>query len=67
MDLLKAIRELRLQKEKLDNAIARLEAMAGRDTITPKKKPGRKSMSAEERQAVSERMRRYWANRRSGS
>jgi hypothetical protein len=70
VDLQATIRELRAELEEIDRAIAALEglgevaadesARAGK----PGRKRGRKGMSAEERQQVSERVKRYWAQRR---
>ena len=69
MDLYKAIQELYAEKEKLERVIASLEELQrsagslpvpGRDG----RRRGRKSMGLKERQEVSERMKRYWANRR---
>lgn len=69
MDLYKAIQDLYAEKEKLERVIASLEELqrnAGTLPILPKaaQRRGRKSMNADERQEVSERMKRYWANRR---
>ena len=69
MDLFKTIQELYAEKEKLERVIASLEELqrtAGGAPILPRggKRRGRKSMSAKERLEVSERMKRYWANRR---
>jgi len=69
MDLYKAIQELYAEKEKLERVIASLEELqrtAGSLPLpsTGGKRRGRKSMSAKERQEVSERMKRYWASRR---
>jgi hypothetical protein len=70
MDLYKAIQDLYAEKEKLERVIASLEELqrsAGVATalpLKPSKRRGRKSMSSEERQEVSERMRKYWASRR---
>jgi hypothetical protein len=69
MDLYKAIQELYAEKEKLERVIASLEELqrtAGSVPLAPAggKRRGRKSMSAKERQEVSERMKRYWASRR---
>lgn len=65
MDVEKTLRELYAEKRSLDATIASLERrlVAGSPNGAPKKR-GRKSMSAQERRAVSERMRRYWENRR---
>ena len=72
MDLYKAIQDLYAEKEKLERVIASLEELqrtAGSLPVLPKpaKRRGRKSMSASERQEVSERMRKYWAGRRGDS
>jgi len=64
MDLLKAIQELREEKKQLDIAIATLEGLISGVPVLVGNKRGRKSMSAEERRVVSERMSNYWANRR---
>ena len=74
MDLYKAIRELVEEKKRIDQIIATLEAMLKRGTTVapdlaaprtvPAKRRGRKSMSAEERRQVSDRMARYWAAKR---
>ena len=69
MDLYKAIQELYAEKEKLERVIASLEELqkaAGSMPVSPRggRRRGRKSMGAKERQEVSERMKRYWANRR---
>jgi hypothetical protein len=69
MDLYKAIQDLYAEKEKLERVIASLEELqrnAGSFPVLPKpaKRRGRKSMNPTERQEVSERMRKYWANRR---
>ncbi|MFN3322891.1 MAG: hypothetical protein ACK5AZ_05300 [Bryobacteraceae bacterium] len=69
MDLYKAIRDLYEEKQRIETAIASLEAMLeGKDLIEvkkqPKKRRGRKTMTREEREAVSERMRKYWEKRR---
>ena len=69
MDLYKAIQDLYAEKEKLERVIASLEELqqtTGSVPLPPSvgKRRGRKSMGANERQEVSERMKRYWANRR---
>ena len=72
MDLYKAIQDLYAEKEKLERVIASLEELqrtAGAVPVLiakPPRRRGRKSMSSEERQEVSERMRKYWAARRKG-
>ena len=73
MDYDKIIRELYADKQRLDRAITELErlelfhkARQGVGTSHRTRGPrGRKSMGAQERQEVSQRMKRYWANRRS--
>ena len=69
MDLYKAIQDLYAEKEKLERVIASLEELqrnAGLEPDIPKsaRRRGRKSMGMKERQEVSERMKKYWANRR---
>jgi hypothetical protein len=71
MDLYKAIQDLYAEKEKLERVIASLEELQQAGGSVPVlerggKRRGRKSMNAKERQEVSERMKRYWANRRKG-
>ena len=72
MDLYRAIRDLYSEKKRLEEAIASLEqlleAKAASEPVNLaalKKRRGRKSMPPEERRKVSERMRKYWAARRS--
>jgi hypothetical protein len=69
MDLYKAIQELYSEKEKLERVIASLEELqrsSGGSPVLPRlgKRRGRKSMNAKERREVSERMKKYWASRR---
>jgi hypothetical protein len=71
MDLYKAIQDLYAEKEKLERVIASLEELqrtSGSFPTIPKpaKRRGRKSMSAQERLEVSERMKKYWESRRQG-
>jgi hypothetical protein len=71
MDLYKAIQELYAEKEKLERVIASLEELQNSAGELPEvpatgRRRGRKSMSSEEREIVSERMKRYWASRRGG-
>jgi hypothetical protein len=69
MDLTKALRELHLEKQRIDRAIVSLEELA-RDTRTAPipealgERRGRKSMGEAERRDVSARMKKYWASRR---
>jgi hypothetical protein len=65
MDYWAAIRDLYLNKQRLDQAIANLEALSKREEAKQSvSQRGRKSMPKEEREKVSERMKRYWAARR---
>jgi hypothetical protein len=72
VDLYKAIRELVEERKRIDRIIASLEAMLakgnipgqGKDSVSPAKRRGRKSMGEDERKQVSERMSRYWAAKR---
>jgi hypothetical protein len=65
MDVLKALRELYVEKSRLDRLIAICESkIKEQDRRLSRSKRGRKSMSADERKVVSERMRNYWAKRR---
>jgi hypothetical protein len=71
MDLQKTLQDLYAEREKLERAIASLEelqrtsTMPGAPTGSGKRR-GRKSMSPEEREEVSARMKNYWASRRKG-
>jgi len=68
IDLRKVLKDLYTQRERLEHVITSLEALQQGSTAglpTEKKSNrGRKSMGAEERREVSERMRKYWAARR---
>jgi hypothetical protein len=64
MDLIKAIRDLREELQKINQVIASLEQFQSTGTLPGPRRRGRKSMPKEERQLVSERMRKYWASRR---
>lgn len=77
MDLEGTIRQLRVQVEKVEIAIAELEALRDLQTVNSivasanehsrgriKSKRGRKSMNKDERLEVSERMSKYWAAKR---
>jgi hypothetical protein len=67
-DLDDTIRFLKSEKEKLEQAIAALDALKegilNRTESFGDVRRGRKSMGAAERAEVSRRMKRYWANRR---
>lgn len=69
MNINQAIKELLAEKERLDRAIAHLEAMEKQKptaNAAPKtaKRRGRKTMDAKARREVSDRMRQYWARRK---
>jgi len=69
MDVTKTIRQLKIEKERVERTIAILEGLqtgTGVALVQVPKPRGRKSMSPEERREVSARMKRYWANRRQG-
>lgn len=66
MNLSEIIRVLQVEKARVEDSIAALEALdsthaSGRLAVGRR---GRKSMGAEERKQVSERMKRYWEGRR---
>jgi hypothetical protein len=69
MDIRKMIRELQAEREALERAISSLEQLQNSETgiVLPESRSrrGRKSMGAEEREEVSARMKKYWAQRRS--
>src|SRR5206468_1223957 len=69
VELHDTIQQLRNELQRISRAIALLESLApsadvSRPAVPPARKRGRTGMNAEERQQVSERMRRYWAERR---
>ena len=64
MDLNKAIRDLHEELERLNEIIASLEQFRSTGTLPAPRHRGRKSMPEQERQRVSERMKKYWAGRR---
>jgi uncharacterized protein HemY len=71
--LRKILEELYQEKEELEEAIALLEQLQRQgleDQSAPAKdrsRRGRKSMDAEERRAVSARMKKYWDRQRNKS
>jgi hypothetical protein len=72
MDLGKAIQELRREKERLERVIASLEELQRSAGAVPAltervQRRGRKFMGPQERQEVSQRMKKYWAARRKKS
>ncbi|MGH9659391.1 MAG: hypothetical protein ACRD96_12660 [Bryobacteraceae bacterium] len=62
MNLIKAIQELREERERIDRAISRLEKAANH---SPPHIRTPRVWSADARRAAAERMRRYWEQRRS--
>jgi hypothetical protein len=69
MDLNKAIQELYAEKGRLERVIASLEELQRSAGAVPAltggvKRRGRKFMGPQERQEVSDRMKKYWAARR---
>ena len=67
MNIAETLRELHAEKERIIRVIQTLETLCaeGQSTLKAASKRGRKFMAAEERRQVSERMRKYWATRRS--
>jgi hypothetical protein len=63
MDINGIIDELLEERKRLDRLIQILEAQASGRSV-PKGRRGRKSMDGPARKEVSERMKRYWAQRR---
>jgi hypothetical protein len=69
LDLSKTIQELHAERDRLTGLIRAVEEVQQYYASAPKRqekvsKRGRKSMDAAERRQVSERMRKYWAQRR---
>jgi len=64
MDLYKTISELHRELEKLNLVIASLEELQGAGGVSSDGRRGRRLMGEEERRIVSERMRKYWAAKR---
>jgi len=68
MDLAEIIHSLRVELQKVNEAIAVLEeALRTQGARPPPQRRGRKSMGPEERREVSERMKAYWAKRKQGN
>lgn len=67
MNIADTLRELHADKERIIRVIETLETLCaeGQSTLKAASKRGCKFMPAEERQHASERMRKYWATRRS--
>ena len=70
MDLDKMLEFLHGEKEKIERVITAMEDLQRSgignipDMLRVKSRRGRKSMGPEERQDVSQRMKKYWASRR---
>lgn len=67
MDLYKIIRELVQERDRLERLIQSLEEVSSTSRIVarpPGKRRGRKSMDSGARAEVSQRMKKYWAQRR---
>jgi hypothetical protein len=65
MDLSEGLQDLWARKKAVERAIAELEQLqSARAGNVRHKRRGRKSMEPRERLEVSDRMKRYWANRR---
>jgi hypothetical protein len=69
MDVHKLIAKLNAELKALNRVIGCLEQLPGGNPgiMATRKHRGRKSMGAEERREVSERMRKYWTKRRRAS
>lgn len=65
MDIHKIIQELYEERDRIDRVIKSIEALGGdQELVFEPKRRGRKTMSQEERRQISQRMRKYWENRR---
>ena len=70
--LAQLIASLKSERQKVERAIASLEELLHSEQPAvdgeepPKRSRGRRSMGAEERRQVSERMKKYWASRHTG-
>jgi len=68
VDLYRTIRILHEERKRLERLIESLELLKANGKLPKRAAPsgrrGRKGMSADERQKVSERMKKYWAARR---
>ena len=67
MDVRETLQQLYAEKQRLESVIASLEMLLrsnDSEAPPPRSRRGRKSMGAEERKMVSERMKNYWANRK---
>jgi len=64
MDVNKTLRELYAEKRRIDAMIASLENRLAKQHGKSVGRRGRTSMTADERQMVSQRMKLYWESRR---
>ena len=68
MDISSALQELYAERQKVERAIAALQELqatyVSHPDLSSGNRRGRKSMNAKERIEVSQRMKKYWANRR---
>ena len=64
MDITAILIALYDRKRLLEATISMLEELNGNTPVRARSLRGRKSMGAEERKQVSERMKRYWESRR---
>ncbi len=67
MNIAETLRELHAEKQRIIRVIETLETLCaeGQSNLRAASTRGRKFMPVEERRQVSERMRKYWATRRS--
>lgn len=64
MDLVKTLSELHAERERLIKIITALEELHPPPALRAPTRRGRKSMDADAREAVSQRMKRYWASKK---
>jgi hypothetical protein len=64
MDIEHVISQLRAEQKRLDGIIATLERLSEEHVARSPQKRGRKFMDKKSRAAVSERMKRYWREKR---
>jgi hypothetical protein len=64
MDLHDAIRDLQEERDKLTQLIGALEEFKRTGSLPRPSRRGRKTMGEDERKNVSERMKKYWEERK---
>ena len=64
VDFVAVLNDLRERKRRLEETILVLEQIQAREPVVSHSGRGRKSMGEEERRAVSQRIKSYWAARR---